>query len=299
MILDIIGSGEKAEAVVRFPSVGEKRLLLSWAPLERVSLNAGPATGGVPSSRPTSAPTVPVADALARRAPSPLTRPGARRRGTQLPGVTNEDGWGLAWWEDPLAVATAARSPSPTTTTATPSCRATHACVVIAAIRRATPGLAARGGRHAPCSTIGLAFSLERLRRRLPPGRRPRAALRAGAPSAPPPVSATPTARCCSPCVLDRLDAGAAPADGADRDRRARPRHAGRRLGRARLNLLVSDGAYDLGDPHGDSLFACRPRRDGRRRQRAVGRRPRLDRGARRLGPDRHAGVGWMVADLA
>jgi DNA helicase-2/ATP-dependent DNA helicase PcrA len=36
VILDIIGEGEKAEAVVRFPSVGEKRLLLSWAPLEKV-----------------------------------------------------------------------------------------------------------------------------------------------------------------------------------------------------------------------------------------------------------------------
>jgi DNA helicase-2/ATP-dependent DNA helicase PcrA len=36
VVLDIIGSGEKAEAVVRFPSVGEKRLLLSWAPLEKV-----------------------------------------------------------------------------------------------------------------------------------------------------------------------------------------------------------------------------------------------------------------------
>jgi DNA helicase-2/ATP-dependent DNA helicase PcrA len=37
VILDVIGSGEKAEAVVRFPSVGEKRLLLSWAPLEKIS----------------------------------------------------------------------------------------------------------------------------------------------------------------------------------------------------------------------------------------------------------------------
>jgi DNA helicase-2/ATP-dependent DNA helicase PcrA len=36
VILDVIGSGEKAEAVIRFPSVGEKRLLLSWAPLEKV-----------------------------------------------------------------------------------------------------------------------------------------------------------------------------------------------------------------------------------------------------------------------
>ena len=36
VILDINGEGDKAEAVVNFPSVGEKVLLLSWAPLERV-----------------------------------------------------------------------------------------------------------------------------------------------------------------------------------------------------------------------------------------------------------------------
>jgi DNA helicase-2/ATP-dependent DNA helicase PcrA len=36
IIVDIEGSGDKAEAVVRFPDVGEKRLLLAWAPLQRV-----------------------------------------------------------------------------------------------------------------------------------------------------------------------------------------------------------------------------------------------------------------------
>jgi len=36
VILHMEGAGDKAEAVVRFPEVGEKRLLLAWAPLEKV-----------------------------------------------------------------------------------------------------------------------------------------------------------------------------------------------------------------------------------------------------------------------
>ena len=35
VILEVMGSGDKAEAVVRFPGVGEKRLLLAWAPLKK------------------------------------------------------------------------------------------------------------------------------------------------------------------------------------------------------------------------------------------------------------------------
>jgi DNA helicase-2/ATP-dependent DNA helicase PcrA len=35
VILAIEGAGDKAEAVVRFPGFGEKRLLLAWAPLEK------------------------------------------------------------------------------------------------------------------------------------------------------------------------------------------------------------------------------------------------------------------------
>ncbi|MEY2447315.1 MAG: ATP-dependent helicase UvrD/PcrA [Acidimicrobiaceae bacterium] len=36
VIIDIEGQDEKAEATVRFPDIGEKRLLLSWAPLEKI-----------------------------------------------------------------------------------------------------------------------------------------------------------------------------------------------------------------------------------------------------------------------
>lgn len=36
IIVDVEGSGDKAEATVRFGSVGDKRLLLAWAPLEKI-----------------------------------------------------------------------------------------------------------------------------------------------------------------------------------------------------------------------------------------------------------------------
>src|SRR5207237_2157996 len=38
VIIDLEGEGDKAEAVVRFREAGERRLLLAWAPLRRLSL---------------------------------------------------------------------------------------------------------------------------------------------------------------------------------------------------------------------------------------------------------------------
>ncbi len=35
VVLEVVGTGDKAEAVVRFPGLGEKTLLLAWAPLKR------------------------------------------------------------------------------------------------------------------------------------------------------------------------------------------------------------------------------------------------------------------------
>jgi DNA helicase-2/ATP-dependent DNA helicase PcrA len=36
VIIDLRGTGDKTEAVVNFASVGEKTLLLAWAPLEKL-----------------------------------------------------------------------------------------------------------------------------------------------------------------------------------------------------------------------------------------------------------------------
>ena len=36
VVLEIMGAGDKTEAVVRFPGLGEKHLLLAWTPIKKV-----------------------------------------------------------------------------------------------------------------------------------------------------------------------------------------------------------------------------------------------------------------------
>jgi DNA helicase-2/ATP-dependent DNA helicase PcrA len=36
VVVEVVGRGDAAEATVEFRGIGEKRLLLAWAPLEKV-----------------------------------------------------------------------------------------------------------------------------------------------------------------------------------------------------------------------------------------------------------------------
>ncbi|MCZ7628301.1 MAG: hypothetical protein M5U19_04225 [Microthrixaceae bacterium] len=46
VVLHLEGVGDKTEVVVRFPEKGEKRLLLAWAPLEKVDAPVADLAGG-------------------------------------------------------------------------------------------------------------------------------------------------------------------------------------------------------------------------------------------------------------
>ena len=41
VVMEVCGAGDKAEAVVRFPGAGEKRLLVAWAPLQKQERRRG------------------------------------------------------------------------------------------------------------------------------------------------------------------------------------------------------------------------------------------------------------------
>ena len=56
-MLDLEGSGDKTEVVVRFPEKGEKRLLLAWAPLEKVGGESSGDSAAATSAAATSAAT--------------------------------------------------------------------------------------------------------------------------------------------------------------------------------------------------------------------------------------------------
>ena len=56
----------------------------------------------------------------------------------QLPGVTNEDGWGMAWWEGPTIRRQRSTIPLPDDHDGHALVRAVHAGAFVAAVRRAS-----------------------------------------------------------------------------------------------------------------------------------------------------------------
>jgi glutamine amidotransferase len=177
----------------------------------------------------------------------------ARAPRHQDEGVTNVDGWGVAWW-DATGELHQHRStvPLPDDAQGRDLLRRTTAGAFVAAVRRASPGLALEASGNAPFVAGGWAFSLngfvggwiagagDALRTELSPARR------AG-------LAGDTDTEVLFGLVLDRVDAGAAPGDALAATTAAALAAAGDR--RSKLNLLLADGARVWATRHGNSLF--------------------------------------------
>lgn len=197
-------------------------------------------------------PTVPVAGALLD-APHALARQ-VRSSRHQLPGVVNEDGWGMAWWEGATLRRHRSTIPFADDHDGHAFVRATHAPAYLAAIRRATPGFALVEAGNAPFVGDGLAFSLNGFVGDFHAGRAGAELSAAVGPHRD--VSGDTDSEVLFALVRDRLDAGAdAPTALAEvvghalRAAREQP---------SRLNLLLTDGASIWATRRGNSLFARR-----------------------------------------
>jgi glutamine amidotransferase len=197
-------------------------------------------------------PTVPVADALLD-APHALARQ-VRASRHQLPGVTNEDGWGLAWWEGTALRRHRSTIPFSDDHDGHALVRATHAASYVAAVRRATPGFALVESGNAPFLDDRFAFSLNGFVggfHRGPAG----AALRAAV-GPHRSVSGDTDSEVLFALFRDRLDAGADPPTALAEVVERVLDVAGDQP--SRLNLLVTDGASIWATRRGNSLFARR-----------------------------------------
>jgi glutamine amidotransferase len=199
-------------------------------------------------ARPLAVPVLDAPNALARQVRAPRH---------QLPGVTNEDGWGLAWWEGPTIRRHRSTIPLPDDHDGHALVRAVHAGAFVAAVRRATPGSALVDTGNAPFVADGLAFSLNgfvggfyssavggALRDAM--GRHHH-------------VDGDTDSEVLFGLARDRIDAGSDPpaalAAVVDRALAAAD-------GPSRINLLLSDGETVWATRHGNSLFSMR-RPDG------------------------------------
>jgi len=190
-------------------------------------------------------------------APHALVRQ-VREPRCQLPGVVNEDGWGVAWWADGQLRQHRSTVPLPDDAAGQELLRATTTSAFVAAVRRASPGASRTETGNAPFVEEGWAFSLngfvggyfdagagagEELRAQLSPARRGR-------------LAGDADSEVLFGLVLDRLDAGVAPADAlADATVAALDAAAGRP---SRLNLVLADGERVWATRHANSLFSRR-----------------------------------------
>jgi glutamine amidotransferase len=197
-------------------------------------------------------PAVPAAVALLD-APHALLRQ-VRTPRHQLAGVTNEDGWGMAWWEGSSLHQHRSTMPFADDHDGHALVRAVTAGSCIAAVRRATPGSALVEPGNAPFVADGLGFSLNGFVGGFYSGAAGRA-LRA-AMGRHHDVAGDTDGEVLFALVRDRLDAGS----DAPTALQAVVDRALDAAGEApsRLNLLLTDGATIWATRRSNSLFTRR-----------------------------------------
>ena len=189
-------------------------------------------------------------------APHALTKQ-VRTPRHQLPGVTNEDGWGLAWWEGTTLRHHRSTMPLTDDHDGHALARAVATGPFIAAVRRASPGSALVETGNAPFVGDGLAFSLNGFVGGF--HHHAGAALR-GAMGRHHDLAGDTDTEVLFALVRDRLDAGSDPPTALAAAVERALEVAGDQP--SRLNLLLTDGAGIWATRRSNSLFTLR-RADG------------------------------------
>ena len=196
-----------------------------------------------------------VADALLDAPHALATQVRAPRH--QLPGVTNEDGWGIAWWEGTTLRQHRSTVPLIDDHDGRAFARAVMADSFIAAVRRATPGSALVETGNAPFVGDGLAFSLNGF---VGGFHRAAGATLRGAMGRHHDLSGDTDTEVLFALVRDRLDAGSDPATALVAVVERAVAAAGEEP--SRLNLLLTDGVAIWATRRSNSLFTLH-RTDG------------------------------------
>ena len=220
----------------------------------------------------------------------------ARHSRHQASGRENPDGWGVGWWpDDPSSAPRRYRSARPMwedTSFAGPA-SSERSRAIVAAVRLASPGLPVEETGNAPFSAGRWLFSFNGSVKGFGERGPVEDALRgAASPTRLAGIEGASDSELLFALVLDRLDAGAAPAEAV-----ADVVHLVEATSGGRLNLLLADGTAIVATAAGNSLFARA--QDG---SVVVASEPFDDDPAWERVPDRrvlHADPGgWSAAEL-